>query len=66
MTTVGYGDMCPETLAGKIVGSFCSLFGLVVIAMPITSIAKYFDAFYSENRYEKLLLKKKEIKELQH
>ncbi len=42
LTTVGYGDIVPITLAGRIVASFTMLMGLMMIALPIGIVATAF------------------------
>jgi voltage-gated potassium channel len=42
LTTVGYGDVVPITLAGKIVASITALGGLVMLALPVGIIATSF------------------------
>ena len=34
LTTVGYGDIYPVTIAGRIVTMFSSIFGIAVVALP--------------------------------
>lgn len=48
MTTVGYGDMYPVTVAGRVLGGFCVVSGIVLLALPITFIYHSFVQCYHE------------------
>ncbi|KAL4225591.1 Potassium voltage-gated channel subfamily C member 1 [Mactra antiquata] len=49
MTTIGYGDYFPTTTFGYMIGSLCAISGVIVIALPVASIAGTFSDLYSRN-----------------
>ncbi|XP_037837030.1 potassium voltage-gated channel subfamily D member 2 [Kryptolebias marmoratus] len=50
MTTLGYGDMVPKSIMGKIFGSICSLSGVLVIALPVPVIVSNFSRIYHQSQ----------------
>lgn len=53
MTTVGYGDMVPESDLGHLVGSFCAIGGVLMIAFTVPVIVNNFLQFYQQVQYGK-------------
>ena len=51
ITTLGYGDLTPVTVGGKVLGSVLLTFGMVFLTLPMTIIVSKFGQVYeNENR----------------
>ncbi|XP_076453389.1 potassium voltage-gated channel protein egl-36-like [Babylonia areolata] len=51
MTTVGYGDMFPQSAAGYVIGSCCAVAGLLMIAFTVPIIVSNFVLYYTHVQY---------------
>ena len=57
LTSVGYGDVAPETALGKFVSGCVMVFGAATMTLPICSVASTFEKVYSANtEHRKLVL----------
>lgn len=59
ITTVGYGDLAPITLGGRIFGTLCAATSIIITALPISIIGNNFSLYYSHAQ-AKMKLPKKE------
>jgi len=50
MTTLGYGDMTPLSIVGRLTGIVCSLSGIMVVALPAPVLEKNFNRKKEEGR----------------
>ncbi|XP_042555349.1 potassium voltage-gated channel subfamily V member 2 [Dipodomys spectabilis] len=48
ISTVGYGDMYPETHLGRLFAFFCIAFGIILNGMPISILYNKFSDYYSK------------------
>eukprot|EP00794_Sanderia_malayensis_P012114 gene12114-13365_t len=47
MTTVGYGDVFPQTVGGKIAGAICATFGVLLFCLPSPILVnKFIECYY--------------------
>jgi voltage-gated potassium channel len=55
LTTVGYGDMVPVTLLGKLIGSLIALLGIGMVALPAGILGSGFIEEYRQKQGEPTL-----------
>lgn len=48
ISTVGYGDMYPETLLGRIFAFGCISFGIILNGLPISILFNKFSDYYAK------------------
>ncbi|EWS71859.1 cation channel family protein (macronuclear) [Tetrahymena thermophila SB210] len=62
ITTVGYGDVIPDTLAGKILASVSLIFGVLLLSLPVAIIGNNFQEIYLQNQKDDKNTSKKSMK----
>ena len=64
MTTVGYGDVVPKSGLGYLIGGFCAISGVLVIALSVPVIVNNFTVYYTHAQSrEKLKLRRKKFEQ---
>jgi len=53
LTTVGYGDVYPVTILGKLLSGVISILGIILIALPSGIISSGFIKEYEKEKEEK-------------
>ena len=59
MTTVGYGDMTPQTFWGQLIGGLAVVCGVLTIALPVPVVVSNFEYFYTKERNRKRMEEKR-------
>lgn len=49
LTTLGYGDFYPTSTYGRIIASICAIFGVLVLAFPVSLLGTYFNEAHHEH-----------------
>merc|ERR1719424_1607741 len=61
MTTVGYGDVSPNTIVGRIITSFAMVFGVLFLSMPLAIVGNNFCEIWAEKESVIFLEKLREV-----
>ena len=59
MTTVGYGDMSPNTGIGMCVAVATCISGVLVMSLPVPIIVNNFSAFYSDTKRREVTMQRR-------
>lgn len=65
-TTVGYGDISPETPLGRIIAVFLMLFGIGLIGLVTSSVAAYFMTHRTKKEHPTITFMKAQITNIEH
>ena len=63
MTTVGYGDISPKSLFGKIIIIISCMFGVFLMGLMVVSVTSYLNIVGIESNIYKILLKSNKMEE---
>lgn len=53
ITTIGYGDMIPQSPLAKLMSAACAIFGALTLALPVLTFVSNFNTLYYKNIMEK-------------
>jgi len=66
LTTVGYGAKAPHTICGQIIGGFCALIGVFILALPVPIVVNSFASNYKNRVWRnEVMMRKQERSELE-
>jgi len=60
LTTVGYGSKAPATPVGQLIGGFCALIGVFILALPVPIVVNSFSANYKNRIWRTEVMMKKQ------
>ena len=64
MATVGYGDVVPHNMAGRLFGSLLILFGVVLLSLLTANLAAFFIGSDAEKMEQERKEKNRQLKEI--
>ncbi len=62
MTTIGYGDYFPKTLAGRIVAFFLCIWGIIMVSLMVVTLTNYVE-YDNKQKQSDFMMKKLNLKE---
>jgi len=65
LTTVGYGARAPHTFAGQIIGGFCALIGVFILALPVPIVVNSFASNYKNRVWRNEVMMRKQERGIQ-
>jgi len=60
MSTVGYGDVIPITVPGKVIASILAIIGMLMLTLPVAILGYHFQEAYNDHQEEIMIKNLKE------